>query len=544
MSKAQEFVDKVKRFQFWILCGLVSIVGIVSWWLATSSLANTYTTNKSKIESEASKIGTVKGISPHPNEKWNVEIGKQVEEDRKKVEQAWRRLYNEQKQKVYVWPPELGDDFINHVQNLPPGGEIRGDLRDRYLNEVLKQFQALAKLVDAEWENPNEAASTGEPGRYPGIELGPGEVPRKVIWNNQAALQTPYLWPERPTTMQVLYAQEEIWVLNAICQAIAKGNEGSTGAHDAAVRMIEEMSVGYDAAEEFPNGTKEPGRITPVKGSAVAAGSSQMGYGLPSSDTSGTGGYGLPSTPGDGEAGGGTGALPRPERPDRQGMGASRESSSQMGYGLSREGAGSTTTGLLVPDAGAAPEAASTNPDDYLNDWRYVNADGKPLTKEELPTSSLPEYRLMPWRARMTVDQRRWDELMVMFRNTDLPLEIRQVRVNPILDGSSGYTSRGGDTARMPFAPGGASRLPAGLGRSSSMGYGRSRESSMTMGTEETGDTLMLELRGVAYLMNPPDLSKIGVAAGTAAAAPGDASADATAPAAVPEAVSAPTGAR
>ena len=126
---------------------------------------------------------------------------------------------------------------------------------------------------------------------------------------------------------------------------------------------------------------------------------------------------------------------------------------------------------------------------------------------------------------RVTVDQRRWDDLLVMFRNTDLPLEIKQVRVNPILDGSGssgvGYGGRGGGASRMPsFAP--SAKIPYGLssgGRGGRGGY--SRESSMTTtGAEEPSDTLILELRGVAYLINPPDLSKIGVATAGAAADP------------------------
>jgi hypothetical protein len=200
-----------------------------------------------------------------------------------------------------------------------------------------------------------------------------------------------------------------------------------------------------------------------------------------------------------------------------------------MGYGTpSREGGASGVTGLLVPDAAAPPEAAtSTNTDDYLNDWRYVDPDSKPITKEEFPNPKIHEYRLMPWRVRVTVDQRRWDELLVMFRNTDLPLEIKQVRVNPILDGSGssgmGYGGRGGDTRRMPsFAPSAAMKIPYGLGSGGRGGRGGySRESSMTtMGTEAPSDTLILELRGVAYLINPPDLSKIGAATAGAAADP------------------------
>ena len=228
----------------------------------------------------------------------------------------------------------------------------------------------------------------------------PGAVQRKVIWNGRMQLQAPFVWTERPTTLQVLYAQEEIWVIKAICQAIAKGNEGSTGPHDAAVTIIEELSIGFDAAEDFPNGTKEPGRITPVKGPAATGASSQLGYpGIGTSDSSAA----FTGATSEGDATGGSGALPRPERPDRQGMSGSREGgfTSQLGYGMpSREGGAGGTTGLLVPDAAAPPveAATSTNTDDYLNDWHYVDANSTPIKKEDFANPQTHEFRLMPWR--------------------------------------------------------------------------------------------------------------------------------------------------
>ena len=86
MNKAQDIIQKIKRYQFWILCGLVTVIGIVSWWLATDSLAKTYTANKTKIEGAAGQIGTVKEKVQHPNEKWTQIYKLQAEKDKKEVE--------------------------------------------------------------------------------------------------------------------------------------------------------------------------------------------------------------------------------------------------------------------------------------------------------------------------------------------------------------------------------------------------------------------------------------------------------------------------
>jgi hypothetical protein len=164
-----------------------------------------------------------------------------------------------------------------------------------------------------------------------------------------------------------------------------------------------------------------------------------------------------------------------------------------------------------------------------MNEWRYVNAKSKPLFAAEVATpgaeGTFYEYRLMPWRVRMTVDGRQWDKLLVMFRNTELPLEIRQVRVNPSDDVSGGmgsrYGSKEGGSSRGGYGAAGGSRggHSGGFGGGGRGGYGGRGGGPSPFGgaTPTIDNTMILELRGVAYLMNPPDLSKIGAADATAA---------------------------
>ncbi len=511
MNKLHDALDKIKRYQFWILCGMVTVIGLVSWWLATSSLADTYTKNKTKIESEAGKIASVQAITPHPNEKWNVSIDDRVAKDREKVADAWKTLYSEQEAKVYVWPEGiLGPGFVNAVKPLAASfrstgvisSELSTDHRRLYQNNALRQFRDLAALVDAEYADPSTSSSAFGDRGYGAArptESQPGQPSRRVIWTGQAELQQPYMFGEEtPSTLAVIYAQEEIWVIKALCNAIAKANEGSMGAHDAAVKEILAMKVGYEAAEEFPGGAKEPGRVTKVTPVAPAAG----GYG---GGAEGGGAVGPPSAEG-GATGGG---LPRPARPDRKSSGGS-----QGGYGVGGE------------SASAAP--ASSDPAVYLNDWRYVNGDGIPLGAAEVATPPFYEYRLMPWRVTMSVDQTRWDELLVMFRNTDLPLEIRQVRVNPVTDSGSGgrYGSEGGSGGGGGGGYGAPSRGGGGGGYGAPAGAG-GRYASDGGGAAMFGfggemaaqETVTLELRGIAYLLNPPNAENIGKAGSTTTAA-------------------------
>jgi hypothetical protein len=226
-----------------------------------------------------------------------------------------------------------------------------------------------------------------------------------------------------------------------------------------------------------------------------------------------------------------------------------------MTSGSSRGGGyGGTGYGSTGSDTAAAA-APSDDEKVYLNEWRYVKADGTPMRADEFASSPpFYEYRLMPWRLRMTVDEREWDKLLVLFRNTELPLEIKQVRVNPSDDAgggmgsrygsssSEGGSSRGGGYGSTGSSRGGYGATGGSRGHSSG-GYGttgRGGASPFGGSTQPISNTMILELRGVAYLMNPPDLSKIGVAGAAATSGDATTSADATAAAPVPDPFAAP----
>ena len=136
MNKVREILEKIKRHQFWILCGIVALVGIISWWMATGSLADTYGKNKAKIESYEKKVKEVETAPAHHNDTSISRYKEQTEQTKKQVYDAWQKIYDEQKAKVYVWPADvLGQDirgprhvarskraksnwqFANHYQN-------------------------------------------------------------------------------------------------------------------------------------------------------------------------------------------------------------------------------------------------------------------------------------------------------------------------------------------------------------------------------------------------------------------------------------------
>lgn len=125
-----------------------------------------------------------------------------------------------------------------------------------------------------------------------------------------------------------------------------------------------------------------------------------------------------------------------------------------------------------------------------IDENRYVDPDGKPLPSG---SAALLQFKRMPIFMRLDIDQREINKLLVECANAPLPVEVRQLRINPGGGGSSSGSSK--------KSSGGA---PAGA----------------AAGAETETFEVPIELAGIIYIYNPPDVAKLGAAPAEAAAAP------------------------
>lgn len=89
------------------------------------------------------------------------------------------------------------------------------------------------------------------------------------------------------------------------------------------------------------------------------------------------------------------------------------------------------------------------DPDAVWKGWRFVKETGEPLMAGEVDSAS-PEFNLMPFKMHLTIDPHDLDRLLVAFRNSVLPIEVKQVRINP--GGGTAATALAGSkpTETMP----------------------------------------------------------------------------------------------
>ncbi|MGQ9762944.1 MAG: hypothetical protein ACUVQH_13640 [Thermogutta sp.] len=480
----QAVLAALKKWGFWVICGLAVLIGLIAWFVAQQSVQASIKARKDQLEGLKTQVSGVKPSSPNPQV---IEAArKQIDQLKADVYQAWVTMYADQKEKN-KWPSALGAEFLNWV-NQPgrkPGDPIPERFREIYLNFIEQHFPTLFEIVNLRRPANVDLKQLGSiraalgaggygAGGYPGITSPTGEeayggftgysaptypgtgmkgagpttveMVGVVEWNPQniTAIKQRFAWRQVPTSDEIWNAQEDLWVYEALLRIIAKTNEGATGPHNAAVKRITAIEIGPDAAKYFVG--------TRMASTSISATSSMGAMGSPGME---------PSMTGEGES-------------EYGGYGS--------GYGMSQYG-GRSMYG------------------------RYVDASGSPLP----PGSAQPfaEFKMMPVCLNLVADQRKIDQLLVNCANSDMPVRITRVLIRP------GQASRG----TMPYGGPGATTE---IGESASYGY--ESEMGASYGYRGTGGTpgiggatpttsshdVPIVIEGVIYLFNPPNIEELG----------------------------------
>lgn len=495
-SLRQQLAPVIKH-HFWILAALVPLVLVPALFVAAGQLKTTIDRERATIDGHVSALNAVRGEPDHPNDAWVETFDQRTDAVRQELLGEWGGLWESQAP-LRTWPAELGPDFLGSVQEVESGRRPELQFRDlqRYQNtvpDIVRQLPARMGCKETMGATDGEGGAEGLDrgssfvgGRGLGGEEDNPDASQQLVpleWRaeDQKRLFKSFAWSRAPTSTQVFLAQEELWVYGLFCDTVSRMNKGARGAYDASITLVEELAVGYPATEEKPGGVGA-GRILGLREPA-ATGAADTG--LPPDPT-----MEMPR----GAAIGGAG---RPAHPRFTSDGSGLEGLEGRG-GLRSPAQAVPGVESLPGDAAAAP---AVSPDEMLKEWIYVDFAGKPLTAAELATSPDAQIvHLMPFVLRVVIDQRQIDRLLADLAGSPIPIDVRQVRINP----------RNQFSGESPFGPGGGLTQPPGGedGGLAAPGDRRRRSFDVT-----------LELRGTVSLATPPNPSALGA---PPPAAPGD----------------------
>jgi hypothetical protein len=410
MDQVRAIAKVIWEQRFWVLSVLGLIVALVCWNMASGQLDTAFSSRKSAITGQFTAVSGLSSKAVHANDVVIEENKKQVAKQTEIVNAVWEQLYNRQKEAVLKWPKELGPQFIEGVENLKFRDQIPINLRSTYQNYISKRFDGLLEIVDAKKLDEGMGGGGYEMGRR-GMPMDGGgdglvEEDYLVQWLDQDKLRMKLAFTtDKPTALQIWVTQEDLWVYEALLKVIANANKarGATRPDNTAIHTILALEVGA-AASQGPGMNK--GKIYMPAASGT--------------DASMAGGYEMGGMRGDyGPEGGGA--------PMDGGRG---------GYGMD----------------GATGDPAAV--DAALLQSRYLDDVGAPLAGDG---DLGKEYRQLPVRMDLYMDQRYLPHLLVECANSPLPIDVKQVRINPEKS-MNGFGGNMGSTTTM--IPGGGA-LPS-----------------------------------------------------------------------------------
>jgi hypothetical protein len=283
MDKVRAFLRVLWVQRFWVLSVVGVLAAFVCWMMASGSLQAEYAADKTAILAKFKDMDDIKIRPFHGNAVINTKEREEASKIAANVQELWQKLYEHQREEVLYWPEALGKEFLEYIDKRRFDSPIKPIMLDRYQNYIQTRFDALLAIVEAE----KNAEASGQYGRGGEGEGGfeyraaprPGEPGYLedflVQWLDQGQLQQKLRFARRPTSREVWVRQEDLWVYETLLKVIAATNKerGATRPDNTAIRIIQELQVGADAA------TTDQSQILMPEGAMAASGEAIPGEG-------------------------------------------------------------------------------------------------------------------------------------------------------------------------------------------------------------------------------------------------------------------------
>ncbi len=255
MDKLKNGLAVVKKHHFWILCAMIVVAGsVVTWSMAKPSVSTLFEERKTAIDGDFSSVRAVSNTADHPNEDVIARHEKATDLVKRDVFNAWTKLYDEQK-RLNQLPQQFSQQFRDRFASVLEAA-ARGEAlalstteRDEYRRFIRGHFTTLFADLCVCALPVDEDADPSAP--------EPKEI---VYWDavSRDGLLVGFGWTRRPNTEQVLLAQEDLWVYEALMRIIGAVNANATSPYDASIKEILALRIGQNAVVGSASGAYDP----------------------------------------------------------------------------------------------------------------------------------------------------------------------------------------------------------------------------------------------------------------------------------------------
>jgi len=233
------------KYRFWIVLGVAVLLPIVGYFADTRSLASNAQQRAAQLQNLRKQLQQQKK-GPNPNDEWAAAVKKLELDLRKDVDGAWEELYRRQL-KFTVWPK----GFEPLADDPTPTGEVLTRMLIRYKDAWEKQFNEIfrsVKPVTIYADKGLVEVDTSEYNKFRQGWLAPGLY---------------------PSVTQARLAQENLWILRALFDVVARANRDAKNIRESPVKRILGIEIGAAALDDRTAKTVES--LVPFAGEAASS---------------------------------------------------------------------------------------------------------------------------------------------------------------------------------------------------------------------------------------------------------------------------------
>ena len=212
MEKLQPVIKQI----FWICFGLALLLLLVGWWSAIGDLSTQIETRKAAVNKAFSDAK--QNVAAVPNGRWTERAVEKNDVHKKDFDESARQLYEEQLA-ARVYPRQIR----NELNGLKFNSKIKKKaLRERFAQLYPSYFLEQLKVIKP-------------------FENGEGLVD---IANLDITQENYRRWAtQRPTSPEIWFAQEDIWLLRSILDSIAAVNGSADRIDKAPLRSLSVLKL-------------------------------------------------------------------------------------------------------------------------------------------------------------------------------------------------------------------------------------------------------------------------------------------------------------
>jgi hypothetical protein len=220
-------LEPIIRHKFWIVFGLTLPIALFAYFSASGEMAEATTSQESKLESTRS--GIPKGDSD-PNETYAAGAKVINEELQKRFDDQVQKLWEMQTERM-TWP-KIVVPFVPEKYR----GEIDSKARYTYQRVYPGVIERLWERVQPYVGDPTDGRSRTQTAFKP-------EWPQKVIIDGHKIPAASFDMSAPATNEEIWDAQEDIWLLELIFDAVVRTNADAQFVSDAPVRQIDKIEL-------------------------------------------------------------------------------------------------------------------------------------------------------------------------------------------------------------------------------------------------------------------------------------------------------------